>query len=100
VKRPPREERLFCSLREAATFLRLSDEAAKKRVQRGTMPGVARSVDGSLWRPDGRGPVLVEAAALRSQLRPEDLERFDAWRNARRSLAAVRRELERERQRV
>lgn len=64
------------------------------------MPGIARSVDGSLWRPDRSAPVLIEAAVLRSQVRPEDLERFDAWRTGRLSLAAARRELERERQRV
>lgn len=89
--------RLFCSPREAALFLGLSHEAVKKRVQRGTLPGVARAVDGSLWRADASAGVLIEAAAVRRQLHPEDQMRFDAWRNGKLSLAAVGRQLERER---
>lgn len=85
--------RVFCTLREAAVFLELPYNAVKKRHQRGTLVGVARAIDGSLWCPRGRDQVLIEASLLRERLRGELLDLFDRWRRGSVSLATVRRQL-------
>lgn len=98
-RRSPRkasQERLFCTLREASVFLELSFDALKQRVKRGTLVGVARAIDGSLWRPDGGAHVLVEADALRRQLSDERQQLLDAWRTGRVSLTAVKRQIKAE----
>jgi hypothetical protein len=94
--RQQREPRVFCTLSEAAVFLGLSYNAARKRHQRGTLAGVARAIDGSLWCPAGRSQVLVEASALRHHLNQDARVRFDAWLEGRLSLATVKRQLRQE----
>lgn len=90
---PPR---VFCTLKEAALFLGLPYDALRKRIQRGTLLGIARTVEGSIWRPSGRQQLLIETAALREQLHPAKRERFDEWQHGRISLAAVARQMKRE----
>jgi hypothetical protein len=90
------QERLFCTLREAAVFLELSFDALKQRVKRGTLRGVARAIDGSLWRPAGGSQVLIEVGALRGQLSEDRKQLFDAWATGSLSLAAVKRQIKAE----
>jgi hypothetical protein len=101
-KAPPRRpraarraerERLFCTRVEAALFLGVSVDAIKSRTKRGTMVGIARAIDGSLWRPAGGAQVLIEAAVLRLHLSEPTRELFDAWTAGRVSLASVKRQL-------
>lgn len=96
VSRKSTQDRLFCTLREASIFLELSFDAIKQRVKRGTLVGVARAIDGSLWRPDGSAHVLVEIDALRRQLSEERRQLLDDWRTSRVSLAAVKRQIKSE----
>jgi hypothetical protein len=91
--------RLFCTLHEAAVFLGMPYNAVRKRYQRGTFPGVARAIDGSLWSPAGRSQVLIEAAAVRERLDERGRERFDAWQRGRLSLTSVKRQMRREQDR-
>lgn len=86
-------ERLFCTPAEAAAFLGVSVDAIKSRTKRGTMVGVARAIDGSLWRPLGRAQILIEADVLRCHLSEQTRDLFDAWRAGRSSLASVKRQL-------
>jgi hypothetical protein len=65
--------------KEAALFLDLPYDALRKRIQCGTLPGIARTVEGSIWRPSGRQQLLIETAAIREQLLPAQRERFDEW---------------------
>jgi hypothetical protein len=48
--------RSFCTPAETAVFLGLPYDAIRKRIQRGTMFGVAKTIEGELWRPDGTFP--------------------------------------------
>jgi hypothetical protein len=68
VLRPRRPERIFCTLHEAAVFLGLPDSALKQCHKRGTLRGVARAIDGSLWTPGGRSKLLLEVSAVREEL--------------------------------
>jgi len=95
VDTPPR--RIFCTLQEAVVFLNLPYNAVRKRHQRGTLSGVAKAVDGSLWRPAGRSQVLIEATAILDQLSGAEREWFEEWLDGRLSLAAVKRRMRRER---
>lgn len=88
---PPK--RVFCTLQEAVVFLDLPYNAIRKRHQRGTLTGVAKAVDGSLWRPAGRAQVLIEAEAILDQLSGAEREWFEEWREGRLSLTAAKRRM-------
>jgi hypothetical protein len=96
--RSRRPERVFCTLHEAAVFLDLSYNAVKQRYKRGTLHGVARAIDGSLWTPGGRSKVLLEVSALRDQLDDEVQELLDAWVEGRLALKTVKQRMKSGRQ--
>jgi hypothetical protein len=63
----------WLTLEEAATRLRLTVPAARKRAQRGTLPGALRDPAGSRWLVDARALEPPSAATVRDRSRgPRD----------------------------
>ena len=91
--RPRRPEQIFCTLHEAAVFLGLPYGALKQRHKRGTLHGVARAIDGSLWTPGGRSEVLLEVSVLREELDHETQQLLDAWADGRLTTKTVKRRM-------